>query len=277
MVCYSQYIVVVHLQKQMDQEILVINLEREHQHRTIGPQPLTFKNPPRESLGIIYRRSVRARANVGYVNSYRLKAGFLHPANHCYMVSTCSGNAYTLPDHNQLNNTIESKPQVQQSSTMENSDLSNQDLCHMISDMQNQVKNLQLQLNDQKVKPTPHHQQGLKRRKSTILGMQPFSKWKPDPSFYEQEQKVVPNYITGRYEYTNQAYEHKLVIPGSLPSNKQLLEKHGSICKICDREGHWYIHCTIYKKLYEQGSKLMKNTPAKYENKPLWVQKLDSK
>ncbi|CAH7688363.1 hypothetical protein PPACK8108_LOCUS23319 [Phakopsora pachyrhizi] len=68
-------------------------------------------------------------------------------------------------------------------------------------------------------KPTPNHQQGSQRRKSTILGMQTFSKRKPDPSFYEQEQKVVPNYITGRYEYTNPAYEHKQVIPGSLPSN----------------------------------------------------------
>ncbi|CAH7671207.1 hypothetical protein BY996DRAFT_6418720 [Phakopsora pachyrhizi] len=37
---------------------------------------------------------------------------------------------------------------------MENSDPSNQDLCHMISDMQNQVKDLQLQLNDQKASTT---------------------------------------------------------------------------------------------------------------------------
>ncbi|CAH7673283.1 hypothetical protein PPACK8108_LOCUS8169 [Phakopsora pachyrhizi] len=86
----------------------------------------------------------------GYVRSYRLKARFLHPDNHCFMVSTRSGNNYTLPDHNQLNNIFKSNPQVQQSTTMEKFDLSNQDLCCMISDMQNQVKNLQLQLNDQK-------------------------------------------------------------------------------------------------------------------------------
>ncbi|CAH7686953.1 hypothetical protein PPACK8108_LOCUS21668 [Phakopsora pachyrhizi] len=96
------------------------------------------------------------------------------------------------------------------------------------------------------------------KRKSKVFGMVHFSKWKVDPLFYQQEQKIVPNYHTGCYEYTNPAYEHTLVILSSLPTNKQLLEKHGSICKVCDRDGHWYIQCPIYEKMYGQWKQVIR-------------------